>query len=751
MNTDRPAYMNPDAAPATTVDRRAFLRVAIGVAGAFSLEFSMPAPVAAATSSGGPASPPAAQVVNAYISINPDNSIVLFAKNPDCGQGIKTTFGMILAEELDADWQQVRVEQAPVQDVYGPQHSGGSSSTPNNWNRLRFAAAAARQMLVAAAAARWQVPVDSLSTRDSHVLHAASGRRASYGQLAGEAARQPVPPESALVPKSRSDYRLLGTRVGGVDNLAVVTGAPLFGIDTVVPGMLYAVLERCPARGGRVASANIEAVRALPGIRAVFIVAGGAAPPTVREAKEPPGVAIVGTSTWAVFSARRQLKVVWDESTAASESWSEMNVRAQSLIGQQGAGVLSVAGDIESLPVSTKRVSAFYKYAHAAHATLEPQNAVASWKDGKVEIWAPTQSATNGANIVAATLGIPRENVTLHVTRIGGGFGRRLINDYVCEAAVISREVGAPVKLQWSREDDMRHDFFRAGGFHAFDGWLDQQNRIVAWQDHFMTMTQDGKTTVAGGNLRANEFPAPYIAHHRVTQTLMPVGTGFGWWRAPGSHSIAFAIQGFLHELAVAAGRDHLEFLLEIFRSAPPAAPGHPAEELNPARAIAVLEEAGSQGGWNKPLPEGHARGLAFHFSHRGHFAEVVQLSLDPNRKITVHEVNVVGDIGPVLNRSGAENQVQGSVVDALSAMTGQRIDIEKGRVRQSNFHEYPLLRMPSTPPLIHAHFIESDFPPSGCGEPALPPLAPAVCNAIFSLTGHRIRELPIANLGYSI
>jgi len=316
---------------------------------------------------------------------------------------------------------------------------------------------------------------------------------------------------------------------------------------------------------------------------------------------------------------------------------------------------------------------------------------------------------------------------------------------------VISREVGAPVKLLWTREDDLRHDYFRAGGFHALDGWLDEKGALAGWQNHFISMTLDGNTPVTGGALRATEFPAPFLAHHRVTQTLFPVGTAFGSWRAPGAHSWAFVMQSFLHELAVAAGRDHLEFLLEIFRRAPPPAANIPDNELNPLRAIAVLEEAGRRADWGRRLPAGEALGLAFHFSHRGHFAEIARVSVTPDKRVRVHEVTVVGDIGPVLNRSGAEAQVQGSVIDALSVMMGQRIDIEDGRVQQSNFHEYPLLRMPAAPPEVHAWFIESDRSPTGCGEPALPPLAPAVCNAIFTLTNERVRELPLSNLGFTI
>lgn len=727
--------------------RRAFLRVLGGAAGALTLEFALTDDAVGAAPATDVAD--AADAVNAYVSIHADNSVVLFAKNPDCGQGIKTLFGMILAEELDADWKRVRVEQAPVAEVYGPQSSGGSNSTPVNWDRLRVAAATARAMLVAAAARRLGVSPGELATRDSHVLHAASGRRMPYGDLAVDAARLPVPDAGALVLKKTGDYRLLGQRVGGVDNLAFVTGQPVFGIDVEVPGMLHAALERCPARGGRPVSANLEEIRALPGIRAAFFVKGWPTVTAIREAREPPGVAIVGTSTWAVLSARRRLKVLWDETGAASESWSEMSRRARALAAERGASTLAEAGNVDAL--RGRRISAFYSYATASHAPLEPQNATAWYRDGKVEVWAPTQSATAAVTAVASSLGIAPTDVTLHVTRIGGGFGRRLVNDYICEAAVISREAGAPVKLLWTREDDMRHDYFRAGGFHALDAWLDDSGQLVGWQNHFMTMSIDGEVPVSGGALRATEFPVPWIANHRVTQTMFRVGTAFGPWRAPGAHSWAFVMQSFLHELAVAAGRDHLEFLLALFSSAPTPPADLPDNELNPLRAIAVLKEVGRRAGWGSPPAAGEALGLAFHFSHRGHFAEIARVSVQADRKVRVHEVTVVGDIGPVLNRSGAEAQVQGAIVDALSALMGQRIDIEKGRVQQSNFDQYPLLRIGSEPPVIDIGFIESARAPVGCGEPPLPPLAPAVCNAIFALTGERIREMPLSGVGYSI
>ena len=350
----------------------------------------------------------------------------------------------------------------------------------------------------------------------------------------------------------------------------------------------------------------------------------------------------------------------------------------------------------------------------------------------------------------ANTLGIEAKAVTVHQTRIGGGFGRRLMNDYCCEAAAIAQHSGLPIKLQWSREDDMAFDFYRPAGFHSLRAGLDKQGRIIAWDDHFITYTEDGKTPTRGAGLNSNEFPAPLIKHVRLSQTLFDTGIPCGWWRAPGSNGIAFAIQSFIHELAHAAGRDHLELLLELMSQ-----PTRPAGEgagqvLDTARAAAVIKLAAQKAGWGKKLPKGRAQGLAFHFSHSGYFAEVAELSVDDDKKIQLHKVTVAGDIGPIINMSGAENQVQGSVIDGYSTMAALAVDIKAGRVQESNYHQYPLLRMPSSPE-VAVHFIQSNNPPTGVGEPALPPLAAAVCNALFTATGVRVRELPLSLAGFTV
>jgi isoquinoline 1-oxidoreductase beta subunit len=396
----------------------------------------------------------------------------------------------------------------------------------------------------------------------------------------------------------------------------------------------------------------------------------------------------------------------------------------------------------------------FYTYQFASHADLEPQNCTAWFKGDSIEIWAPTQTPTMAIPAVAELLGLPPEKVTLHQLRGGGGFGRRLANDSVCEVAWLAKDLGVPVKAQWSREDDMGFDYYRPGGFHSFKGAIDSDGKLSAWQDHFISFGRNGRP-ISSANLGPQEFPVNAVANARVTQTLLPSGMPSGPWRAPGSNALAFAIQCFLHECSVAADRDHRDFLLDVFAGLP--APrggggfgGFGGSPLNAERAAAVVRKATEEAGWGRALPEGRGLGLAFHFSHQGHFAEVAEVSVDADRKLTVHKVTVAGDIGPIVNMSGAENQAQGSVVDALSTLMGLQITFENGRVEQRNFDRYPILRMRNAP-LVDVHFIQSENPPTGVGEPAFPPAAPAICNAIYAATGHRVRTMPLTKEGYSI
>ena len=714
------------------LDRRQFLKLTGLVGGGLMLSFTTPRALANA----------AALRPNGYIKIDA-TGIVLYAKNPEIGQGVKTSLPMIVAEELDAAWGDVEVVQSTIdQNLYGVQFAGGSMSIPMNWDALRRSGAAARAMLVEAAAKRWGVEAASLSTQDSYVIHAGSGRKLKYTELAGEAAAVPVPDPQSLTLKKRDQFRLLGQRITGVDNRALVRGDPLFGIDQTLPGMQYAVYQKCPAIGGKVKSANLDEIKGMPGVSDAFVLDGNG-----NAMELLPGVAIIAANTWSALQAKRALKVEWDESDASKDSWSHAKAEAERLRSESGPPVVNT-GDVDAAFASgAKQASGFYTYHFVSHATLEPQNCTAWFKDGALELWAPTQTPGQGIGSAAKVVGISPSKVTLHQLRCGGGFGRRLYNDFTTEAAAIAKRAGVPIKLQWTREDDMAYDLYRAGGFHQMDGSVDGNGKITGWRDRFITFTNDGRRPVSGGGLSPGVFPAGLVDSVRVEQTALPWKNRCAAWRAPGSNVFGFVVQGFLDELAQLAGRDPLEVLLEVL--------GEPRQMggrrgMHTGRAAGVVKLAAKEAGWGREMPDGHGLGIAFYYSHAGHIAEVAEVSVDDQKQVKVHKVTVAADVGPIVNLSGAENQMQGSVVDGLSTMTGLSVTFEDGRVEQSNFDQYPMLRMPSTPE-VAVHFVDSDYPPTGLGEPALPPLAPAVCNAIFAACGHRIRTLPISEEGFSL
>lgn len=680
--------------------------------------------------------------LNAFVRIAPDGRAFIAAHTPEIGQGVRTSLPMLVAEELDVDWRAVTVEPVPLDEAYGRQSAGGSRSVPNNFTPLRQAGAIARAMLVAAAAQTWSVPAAECRTEAGAVLHDASGRRAPYGELVALAATLPVPARDAVKLKDKKDYRIIGRRIGGVDNPALVTGRPLFGIDQTQPGLLHAVYVKCPVFGGKIVSADLDAVKKLPGVTDAFVIEG-----TGNLNGLMPGVAIVARSTWAAFQAREALKVTWDEGPNASASWSDYVARAMELAGKPGEQKPRDAGDVDAAFASAaKVVEASYVYPFIGHTNLEPQNCTAWFRDGTMEIWAPTQNPDAGRRMVADTLRIAPDKITVNITRIGGGFGRRLENDYVVEAAVIAARVSAPLKLTWTREQDMRHDCYRPGGVHHFRGALDAAGAPQAWHAHFVTFGNRPGRAGSGGGTSGNEFPALHLPAFRQELTVLECGVPMGWWRAPGSCTFAWVTQCFLDELAHAAGADPLRFALRLLDAPPPAGPA-PRGAMNAARMRVVVEDAAERAGWSgAALPKGRGRGLAFYYSHSGYFAIVAEVTVTPAGELTVDRVVVSGDVGsPIINPSGAENQVVGSIIDGLSAAWVQADDLQNGRVVQENFHDHPLLRMPAAPKRIEMRLIETDNPPTGLGEPALPPLAPAVCNAIFAATGKRIRELPIA------
>jgi isoquinoline 1-oxidoreductase subunit beta len=748
MNSDTSQYIIDEmenASPVTldlrVIDRRSFLKLT-GITGTglilgFSLKHAV-SPLNAAENS--------EFIANEFVRIGTDGKILLYSKNPEIGQGIKTAVPMIIAEELDADWTHVVVEQAPINEaLYGRQSAGGSNSLTSAWDQVRIAGAAARSMLVSAAAAEWGVPAAECRTEASTVYHDGKNRKASYARLAEKAATFPVPDKDSLTLKKRSDYKLLGNRIGGVDNHDIVTGKPLFGIDIVIPNMHYAAYEKCPATGGRVKQANLDEIKSLPGVIDAFVLEGNNVPTELM-----PGVAIVANSTWAAISAKKKLNITWDETHATKASWTDAMTNARQIAKEKTGEVLFSNGEVDKkIAGAANTVEAFYEYPFLSHAPLEPQNCTAWVHDGKAEIWAPTQRPAGGVSSVSKLLGIPEQDILLHQIRAGGGFGRRLMNDYTCEAAAISERAGVPIKLQWTREDDMMHDFYRVGGFHALKGALDENGKLSAWHDHFITFMGPNKKPVSGGDLREGEFPLNVLKDSRVTQTMMPLRVPTGPWRSPRSNGIAFAVQSFIDEMAHAAGRNHLEFLLELMGEPRWLEPGN-ENAMNTGRAARVIKLAAEKAGWGKPQAAGRGLGLSFHFSHRGHFAEVAEVSVDSTRKITVHKVTVAGDVGPIINLSGAENQCQGAVLDGLSTTLGLQLSIENGRIQENNFNRYPLLRINNAPD-VAVHFIESDYKPTGLGEPALPPAAAAICNAIFAASGIRVRELPLSKSGFSV
>ncbi|MBT8442311.1 MAG: molybdopterin-dependent oxidoreductase, partial [Gammaproteobacteria bacterium] len=676
-------------------------------------------------------------IANLYVRINPDGTVAIVSKNPEAGQGVKTAFPMVVAECLDVDWKKVSVEQAPLDDRYGRQAVGGSRGTPDGWDDLRIAGTAARHMLVTAAAAQWGVAADECTTENGVVLHAASERELPYESVLEIAATMLVPDADDLDLKSRpEDFKLLGSFVPGVDNQQIMTGQPLFGCDVRLDGMLYAVFEKCPAFGGRVVSANVEEIRSLPGVSHAFVIEG-----TDNLTGLMPGVAIVAETWWDAQSARRKLRVEWDKTHA--DSTSDYNRQAEAL--REGAGeTMRHDGDVEAaMDSATQVVKASYYYPFVSHSNMEPQTCTAMFKDdGSLELWAPSQNPRGGRELIAETLGISQDKIHVNLERIGGGFGRRLRHDFMVEAAWIAREAGRPVQLQWTREDDMRHDFYRPAAWHDFRAGIDGDGKMVAFDHHFITFGRNGEP-VSGADLSPRHYPAGLVPNFRLRQSIIETNVPTGPWRSPGHSAYCWAYQSFFDEVALAAGRDQLEFRLDLLSRVY----GEPP--LDVERTAGTLRVAAEKAGWGKrDLGPDRALGMAFHYDHGGFVSHVAEVHANGS-SIKVEKVFSVVDIGPVINMSGAKNQVEGAVVDALS--TAQlEITFADGAAQQGNFNDYPLLRIDQAPE-VEVHFIQSDNSPSGLGEPPFAPATPAIANAIFAATGSRIREMPFRRAGISI
>ena len=738
----------------TKINRRSFLQVTALAGGGLMLGlYPKASKTAAALAQGSGLRPENALLPSDFISIAPNGIVTITSRNPETGQHSLNMLPMLVAEELDVEWKNVKIVRPDAANKYGIQFTGGSTATPNNWTPMRQVGAAGRQMLIAAAAQTWGVPELECSTAAGRVIHQATNRSLGYGELAAKAASMPVPDFKTLKLKDPKDYKIIGTTTNDVENKEIVTGKPIFGIDVTVPGMLYAVFHKTPVMGGKVASANIDAIKAMKGVKHAFVVEGRPLPSNFPNyLNDDPGlesgVVIVAESWWAAASAREKLDVKWDFGKWATQSSAEIAKRADELSKQPAARTLRKDGDVDAVfkREDVKVVESPYIFPFISHAPLEPQNCTAHFKDGKLEVWSTSQTPHVGRTIVSRVLGIPESDTTIHMVRGGGGFGRRLYNDAMCEASYISKTIGAPVKLLWTREDDMQHDYYRPGGFQYLKGAVDQDGKLVAWQDHFIGYGE-GETFAHTGGISGNEFPSRFVPNFLLQASVMPLGLKTGALRAPGSNVYSWVFQSFIDELAHAAGKDPVQFRLELLSNAPPKGT---QGVMDAERMIGVVKLAAEKSGWGKRnLPKGTAMGIGFHYSHRGYFAEVAEVTVSANKKIKINKVWVAGDIGShIINPGASENLTHGAVVDGMSEML-QEISLRNGGVVQMNYHQHPLVKMSQTPP-IEVHWLKSNNLPTGLGEPALPPILPAIANAVFTATGERIRTLPITKQGFS-
>jgi isoquinoline 1-oxidoreductase subunit beta len=679
----------------------------------------------------------ASEMLNAFVRINADNTVTIGAKNPEIGQGVKVMLPMLIAEELDLAWEQVKIEQTDADEkIYGVQTAGGSTATPRNWLPMRQVGAAARAMLIAAAAEQWGVDAATLSTARGAVLHKPSGRSLTYASLAKVASTQPSPDLAKIALKDPSAFTIIGKSKPGVDVPRIIKGEPLFGIDTRLAGLVHAAVMKCPAHGGTVASIDDAAVMTIPGVIAVVAVNSGFVPSGKNDT-----VLIVADSWWKASKARDKLVVAWDDAAVTGYSTAGYEKSAAGLVGTAPQASLLKSGDADAaLATAAKVVNADYDYPFLAHATLEPQNCTALFKNGKLEMWAPSQSPGNGRAETAKLCGLAPEDLTIHLTRIGGGFGRRLLNDYMAIAGQVAKAVpGRPVKVIYDRTDDFRHDFYRPAGWHRLSAGLDATGAIVALKDHFVTFGKDGKA-IRAAEMAANEFPGQIVPNVDYGVSYMATNLGTGWLRAPTSNAMAFVFQSFLDEVAEVAGLDLPELLRRTLGASREIPSGR--VPFHTGRARGVIDAVCKTAGW-KGREKG--RGFGFYFCHLGYFAEVVDISITEGM-VKVDKVWVAGDVGSqVINPVNAIHQVQGAAIEGLGqAMLGQKIVQQNGVVTAENFGDFALMRIDGVPREIAVEFVKTDFPPTGLGEPALPPVIPALANAIYSTTGKRHRRLPL-------
>jgi isoquinoline 1-oxidoreductase beta subunit len=691
-----------------------------------------------------------------FVRIEPDGSTVIGARATEIGQGVKTSLPMLIAEELDADWNRVRVEQLNYgitktaegyRSKYGPQGAGGSTSVPESWAELRQVGARARAVLVAAAAQEWGVPAAKLTTRAGAVVHP-DGRTLDYGALASRAAALPLPGSDVPL-KSPADFRLIGTRVRTADAADIVSGRAQYGLDATLPGALVAVVERCPYFSGGLASFDASAARAVPGVRDV-IALPGPRPGDSLDENLAPGVAVIARDTWSAMQGRRALKVQWTQGPFADESTATLDAQCAKLLQGSGRRVRD-DGDFDRARSEAARVvTATYRAPYVAHATLEPQNACAHVEANRVRIIAPMQSPGGASQVASRITGVDRLNIEITMTRAGGGFGRRLENDFVAEAVWLSKLTGQPIKVVWTREDDLQHDWYRPFGHHELTATLDGQGNVTGWAHRLASaskyyrqadVTRDELWTA---EIYPDDFPAALVPNLRYEWLEVDSGVTRGNWRAPAHTANAFAVESFVDEVAHASRRDALEWRLATLGPARDLKYGqHGGPVFNTGRLAEVLRRAASAIGWGRQTGPNRGIGLAGHFTFGGYSAHAIEVEADRKGDYRIVRCVCAVDVGRPVNLLGLEAQMIGGTIDGLSTARKLEVGIDGGRVVTRNFNDYPLMRIDEAPD-VEVIVVPSERDPSGAGEMGVPTAAPALANALFAATGNRIRSLPI-------
>jgi isoquinoline 1-oxidoreductase beta subunit len=688
-----------------------------------------------------------------YLGLEPDGRVIIIAHRSEMGTGIRTALPMIVADELEADWKRVKIEQAIGDKKYGSQDTDGSESIRDFYDPMREAGATARMMLESAAASKWGVPASECQAKNHEVVHAKSNKKLGYGELVALAAKQPVPKKEQLKFKSPAEYRYVGKNVPITDMDDILEGKATFGMDARMPGMVYASIEHPPVFGGKVKSYDDGEARKVRGVSKTLTI-----PPFKQPYGFQPlgGVAVIADNTWAAMQGRKKLKVDWDHGPNASLDSAAYKKTLQET-ARQACKVARNDGDVDSAFKKAAKIhEAEYYVPHLAHASMEPPVAVAEFKNGKVEAWAPTQNPQAVQDTVAKALGIKPADVTCHVTLLGGGFGRKSKPDYVAEAAILSKQLGKPVKVVWSREDDIRFDFYHAVAAMYMKAGTDEKGRPMAWLQRSVfppIASQDDVAAKYGSfelDMGWNDVPFE-IANFRAECGPADTHIRIGWLRSVANIPHAFAVQSFTDELAAAAGRDRVEYLLDVLGKPRKIDLRPPAERkgadpymLDTARMRRVIEIAAEQSGWAKKKPgNGRALGIAVHRSFLTYVATVVEVEVDKGQ-IRIPRVDMAIDTGKVIHPDRVKAQLEGASVFGTSIALMGEITAANGRVTQSNFNNYPVARINEAPIETHVHIVPSSAPPAGVGEPGVPTMPPAICNAIFAATGKRIRDLPI-------